>query len=420
METGGHLRRAEHLLNQDRFSEAQTEVKSYLASNPEDAQGLIILVQTHLGLGQNEKADAVVDNILKLDATDPIVLYLKGVTLAQLGKRSNALKFFNSALSFNPTFVEAHASLAMIHFQEGRFEEALAAANAGLEIDAENVNCLNQRSRALLKLGRKEEGIEADWQALKSDPMNPHTHATIGFGELEKGNIGNAKKHFREALRLDPNNEYAKVGMMHAIKSTNIYYRLFLKYIFWMQGLKPSVRWAVVIIGYLLIQTLNRYASDLGALSPVADVIIYAYLFFAISTWIIGPISNIFLRFHAFGKYLLSEEDIKTANLSAILLGISLVGLSIFLSSGDEEVLWSNFGFYLLCFGIALTVVVSAIENAVLEKSKRNLRKVGSIFGIAFVLVIFCSLIIPGLAYSAFNWLIYGFVAFQFYANSQE
>lgn len=419
METVGHLRKAEYLLDQDRFSEAKAEIESYLASNPEDSHGLIILVHVHLGMGQYEKADTVVDNILKLDATDPIVLYLKGVTLSQLGKRKNALKFFKSALSFNPTFVAAHAALATIYFQLGEFEEALAAANAGLEIDAENVDCLNQRSRTLLKLGREEEGIEADRQALKSDPMNPDTHATIGVGELEKGNIAAAKEHFREALRLDPNNEYARNGMMHAIKSTNLYYRLFLKYIFWMQGLKPGFRWAVVIIGYLLIQVLSRNSSELGVFTPVADVIIYAYILFAVSTWIIGPISNIFLRFHAFGKYLLKEDDIKTANISAILLGFSFIGLLIFLILGEEP-LWHNFGFYLLCFGISMTVVVSAIENAILAKSKRNLRKVGMIFGIAFVFVLLCSLVLPGLAMRTFDWLIYGFLAFQFYAGSQE
>ena len=57
METEGHLRRAEYLINQDRYGEAQKEVENYLASNPEDAEALTILVQTHLGLGQDGKAD---------------------------------------------------------------------------------------------------------------------------------------------------------------------------------------------------------------------------------------------------------------------------------------------------------------------------------------------------------------------------
>ncbi len=419
MELENSLRKAEYLLNQDRFGEAQKEIKSYLATNPEDIEGLTMLTQSHLGLGQDEKADEIVDDILKFDASNSIILYLKGVTQARLGKRKNALKFLNSALSFNPSLVEAHAVKAMVHIEDAQFEEALAAANTGLELDPQDESCLNQRSRALLKLGRKEEHVEADKQALKSNPMNPNTHATVGFSELEKGNTLKAKEHFREALRLDPNNDYAQSGMLHAIKSTNLYYRLFLKYVFWMQSLNPQIRWAVVIIGYLLVQGLDRYSEELGVFSPIAKGIVIIYIFFAISTWIIGPVSNIFLRFHSFGKYLLSQNELKTANLSAALLASSLIGLIIILLVGDQ-VEWYNFGFYILCSGIALTVVISSIENASLEKSKRNLKTAGTIFGIACGIVILSALILPGTALKIFNWLIYGFVGYQFYANTQE
>ena len=419
MEIERSLRKAEHLLNQDRFGEAQNEIKNYLASNPEDISGLIILVQTHLGLGQHEKADQIADDILKIEASDPVVLYLKGVTLANLHKRKESLKFLDNVLAFDPMFVEAYGLKAAVLFELARFEEAVEAARAGLEIDPENEMCLNNLSRSLLKLGQTEQHIEADKQALKNNPMNSNTHATVGFSELEKGNVKKAKEHFREALRLDPNNEYAKGGMIHAIKATNLYYRLFLKYIFWMQGLRPQVRWAVIIIGYLLIQGLSKYSDQLGSISAFAEIIITLYIIFAISTWIIGPVSNIFLRFNSFGKYLLEESEIKTANIAATLLGLSVVGTIIMFNAG-EAVQWHNLGLYLLCSGIAMTVVFSSIENAVLEKSKRNLKLVGAIFGIACVVLVVSAVVLPGLAFRLFTWIIYGFIGYQFYANSQQ
>ncbi len=419
METEKLLRKAEHLLHQDRYGEAQNEVKQYLASNPEDIEGLVILAQTHLGLGQDEKADEIVDDIVKLEPSNPSILYLKGVTQARLGKRKQALKFLDSALSFYPGMVDAYAAKSLVLFEEARFEEALEAAQSGLEIDAQHELCLNQLSRALLKLGRTEQHIAADQQALKNNPMNPHTHATVGFGELEKGNIKKAKEHFREALRLDPNNDYARSGMIHAIKSTNLYYRLFLKYIFWMQGLRPQVRWAVVIIGYLLIRGLSEYSESLGAFSVLAEIVIALYLVFAISTWIIGPVSNIFLRFHSFGKYLLTPNELKTANYTAALLSLSIIGGIMMLTLGDL-IMWYNVGLYLLFSGIAVTIVVSSVSNATYEKSKRNLKTAGSIFGIACVILLLSSVTVPVLALKMFTWIIYGFVGFQFYANSQH
>ncbi len=419
MELEKSLQKAEHLLNQDRFGEAQTEIKNYLTANPENLDGLIILAQTHLGLNQDEQADQVVDDLIKLAPSNPYILYLKGITQTQLGKRKSALKLLNSALSFNPMLVEAHAIKSMIYFEEAQFEEAVAAANEGLAIDAQNETCLNQLSRALLKLGREDERIEADKQALKNNPMNPNTHATVGFSELEKGNIKKAKEHFREALRLDPNNEFARNGMLHAIKSTNLYYRLFLKYIFWMQSLRPNVRWAVIIIGYLMIRGLDTISESLGSLAPIAGIFVWLYVIFAVSTWIIGPVSNLFLRFNAFGKYMLKESEIKTANITASLLTFSLVGGVIMLMAESDIVLY-NIGLYSLCAGIAMTIVFSAIENSVLEKSKRNLKTAGLIFGIGWIALILSGIVLPALALKMFTWLIYGFLGFQFYANSQQ
>lgn len=419
MELDISLRKAEHLLNQDRFGEAQTEIKNYLASKPEDVNGLMILAQTHMGLGQDEMADLVVDDILKIEASNPEILYIKGVTQARLGQRKSALKFLDSALGLNPLIVEAYAAKAVLHFEEAKFEEALNDANAGLQIDPENDTCLNQRSRALLRLGRKEQHVEAEKQALKNNPMNPNTHATVGLGELEKGNTKKAKEHFREALKLDPNNDFARSGMVHAIKSTNLYYRLFLRYVFWMQGLKPQVRWAVVIIGYLLIRGLNTYSNELGSFSILAESVIILYVTFAVSTWIMTPVSNIFLRFHSYGKYLLNESQIKNTNISTAFLTVSLLG-AVMLITMSDTLQWYNLGFYMCCTGIAMTVVMSSIENASLEKSKRNLKKAGIVFGIACAIVIISGIILPGLAFKIFNWLIYGFLGFQFYANSQR
>lgn len=420
MELDKSLYKAEHLLKQERYNEAQKEVKSYLASDPESIPALIILIHCYLGMGNDEKADELADQLVKRNPADPEVLFLKGAIQAQLGKRKSALKFLDSALAYNPLITEAHGLKAVIYFEQAEFEEALEAANTGLRIDPENETCLVQRSMALLKLGRKDEHLDANQQALKSNPMNSRTHASVGYSALETGDHGKAKEHFREALRIDPGNEYARQGMLQAIKATNLFYRLFLKYVFWMQSLKPQVRWGVIIIGYLLIQGLNNYSASLGALTPFAEVVIVVYMVFAISTWIIGPVSNIFLRFHAFGKFILTEEETGVANKCAALLSAAVFG-AILLYAADEGALqWKNLGIYLLSAGIALTVVVSSVANRSLQKSKKRLARLGKIFAVACGILIVSAIVLPGLAFNLFNWLIYGFIGYQFYANTQE
>jgi Tfp pilus assembly protein PilF len=420
MEQDRALFKAEHLLNQQRYNEAYKEVNTYLALDPHCIPALMMLAQAYLGLNKDENADEIADQLLRKDPSDADILFLKGVTQAQLGKRKSALKFLDSALAFDPLKTPAHGLKASIFFQEAEFEKSLEAADTGLRIDPHNELCLNHRSMALLKLDRKEEHLDADHQALKSNPMNPLTHASVGYSALQKGEIDKAKNHFREALRIDPTNEYARQGMLESIKATNLFYRLFLKYAFWMQGLKPQVRWAVVIIGYVMIQFLNRSASNLGMFAPAAEVIVILYTIFAISTWIIEPISNIFLRLHPFGKYILTDEEKYVANICAGLLTIAVVGAVMLLWYDLNEVEWKNLGMYLLCSGIALTVVVSSIASRTLERSKRRLKTLGIVFAVGCGILIISALVLPGVALRLFDWLIWGFVGYQFYANSQE
>jgi hypothetical protein len=187
-----------------------------------------------------------------------------------------------------------------------------------------------------------------------------------------------------------------------------------------MQGLKPQVRWAVIIIGYLMIQFLNRSSSNLGVLAPVAEGVVVLYMIFAISTWIIGPVSDIFLRFHPFGKYVLTDEEKDVANVCAGLLTIAVVGAGMLLLYDDVDVVWRNLGLYLLCCGIALTVIVSSIASRTLERSKRRLRTAGIVFAVGCGVLIISALLLPAFALRLFDWLIWGFVGYQFYANSQE
>jgi tetratricopeptide (TPR) repeat protein len=420
MELDRALFKAEHLLKQQRYDEAYQEVNRYLALEPHSIPALMILTQAYLGLNKDENADEIASQLLRKDPSDADILFLKGVTQAQLGERKSALKFLNSALAFDPLKTQAYGLVASIYFQEADFEKSLEAADTGLRIDPHDELCLNYRSMALLKLNRKEEHLNADHQALKSNPMNPLTHASVGYSALQKGETDKAKAHFREALRIDPTNEYARQGMLQAIKATNLFYRLFLKYAFWMQGLKPQVRWAVIIIGYLMIQFLNRSSANLGAFAPVAEVIVAIYIIFAISTWIIEPVSDIFLRFHPFGKYVLSDEEKEVANICAGLLTIAVVGAIMLLSYDLNDVAWKNLGMYLLCSGIALTVVVSSVASRTLEKSKRRLKTAGIVFAVACSILVVSALVLPVFALDLFNWLIWGFVGYQFYANSQE
>jgi len=111
-------------------------------------------------------------------------------------------------------------------------------------LDPEHAGCLNLRAMAEVKLGRKAQAAATIEAALARDPENAGTHANRGWTYLEESDPGRALEHFREALRLDPENEWAREGMVEALKARHGVYRLVLRCFLWMQKLGESARWA--------------------------------------------------------------------------------------------------------------------------------------------------------------------------------
>ena len=64
------------------------------------------------------------------------------------------------------------------------------------------------------------------------------------MGVLHQAQPKAALEHFREALRLDPNLQYAQAGIVEALKARNPIYRWMLGYFLWMGRLSDRAKWA--------------------------------------------------------------------------------------------------------------------------------------------------------------------------------
>ncbi|MDP1879349.1 MAG: tetratricopeptide repeat protein, partial [Parachlamydiaceae bacterium] len=318
-------------------------------------------------------------------------------------------KNINQAIELDSYDADYFALLANIKLGRKQFEEALKTANEALEIDAENLLALNTRSTALNKLNRSEESFKTIEGALREDPNNAYTHANYGWGLLEKGDHKKALEHFKEALTNDPTFEYAQSGMLVALKATNPIYRIFLKYSFFMSNLTAKYQWGVIIGFYLSFRALKTIAQNNEALQPYLIPLIIAIAFIAFSTWIISPISNLFLRFNKYGQLLLHRKEKMSSNFVAISLGVFVVGLLLYIAFSDEKMLT------IAVFGFAMMLPLGKIFSP--SKNKYGLL----IYTIALALV---GLIAIGLTFSTgemFNLMtvvfVFGFVLFQWVAN---
>ncbi len=341
------LQRASLLLGQRRFEAAQQELRRLLADDPENVRAHALL---SLALSQDDRigdrarteehrqqlvtATSHAQLAIAADPSDPVGFFALAVVQLQRGDHAAALAAGRTAIALDPYDADAHSIVAVTLLRSRKYAEALAAAEAGLQVDPEHGGCTNNRSLALDRLGRGGDAIEAARAQLSRDPDDSAAHAAVGFAHLNRGEYKQAQVSFREALRLDPTDEFARSGMIEAINSGNFLYRTLYRYFVWLGRMNRQMAFALMIGLWLLANNINRVAEQIPVLKPFTTVIVMLYVMFALSTWIATPLMRTLLRFHPFGRHLLNGIERWTSNLIAIFLTLGIItfiaGLTFF------------------------------------------------------------------------------------------
>src|SRR6185295_5916341 len=98
-----------------------------------------------------------------------------------------------------------------------------------------------------------------------------------GWALLHAGDAKRALEHFREALRLDPELEFARAGVVEALKARNPIYRVMLLYFLWMARLSGRTRWGIILGGYFGFRMLRTWADEHPDYAAYVQPLIIAY-----------------------------------------------------------------------------------------------------------------------------------------------
>jgi hypothetical protein len=186
--------------------------------------------------------------------------------------------------------------------------------------------------------------------------------AKLGWLALQGNGHKKALEHFKQALIFFPFNDYAKSGMVEALKANYWVYRIFLKYAFWMESKKAGVQWAVILGFYFGNRGLLFINDQYPAARIITTPLIILYLIFAITTWIIRPISNLFLRLNSYGKFVLSHDEITCSNLLGINLMLAIIAVVVYFISGNF--LFAMIAFFFATMSIPLATMFSAPRHS--------------------------------------------------------
>lgn len=321
------------LLDQGRYKDAIRLFKDELSRDPTNDQLYYYLAfaQYHTD-GLQKQALQTIDEALKFQTEEPAYYQLKGLILSDLKKYKPALEFIDEALRLDPQYDSAHAAKAYIYSAMDKWKEAEQSARDALSLNADNQFAGNVLANSLRMQNRLDESVQLTSDLLAKDPDDSMSHSNRGWVHLNRKEYEKAQIHFKEALRLNPNFEPARAGMLEAFKARSPLYRVYLQYALFMGRQSQSMQIAIIVGIYIACRTIwgglkGVMNGPFAFAGYVLIIIVYGLMFW---TWLAGGIGNLLVLSDRFARHSLKKDE----KLDAIFVGANFFVGILFVLAG--------------------------------------------------------------------------------------
>ena len=158
-----------------------------------------------------------------------------------------ALQQAEEAVNLDPDSDFSHAVLARLHLRLRDYPKAEASARAALSLDTENTMAAEVLSAALLLQKKDGDNQELIQYQLQRNAEDDSAHTSAGWIAVMQGDHKKANQHFLEALRLNPMNENARLGLIESLRARSWPYRLQLKFAHFMNQFTEGRQTAIML-----------------------------------------------------------------------------------------------------------------------------------------------------------------------------
>jgi tetratricopeptide (TPR) repeat protein len=321
------LSRALTLCDIGRLEDAEEALREALREEPDNAlaHGLHALVL--VDLDRSDEALQSASTTIALAPELSLGHTARARALLSLERFKEAETSANEAIRLDPEDSDALVVLTAALLGRGRWAEALAAADRALSLEPESESARGLRAVALAMSERGAGWEGAAGQTLAVAPDSALAQALSGQAHLVRGGEREAAERFREALRLDPESEFAQAGLAEAMKASHPLFKPLFRFFMWQERL--STGWKVaVIVGPLLALRALRPAAD----NPLVIGLIALWIAFVVLTWLSVPIANVALRFSAVGRAVLPADQKRSSTAFLVFAGAAVLSVVLWIA----------------------------------------------------------------------------------------
>jgi tetratricopeptide (TPR) repeat protein len=406
-----HLERARLLLAQFRPADAELESMIALSQQPDDPQALALLALSRLEQGKKELAHDAARNAVGLAPEEPFYHSVHAHVLRDMERSEEAFRAAQEALRLDPGDADHFSLLASIELFRNRWPAALEAAERALALNPEHVGAANLRAMALVRLGRKAEAMQSVDYALHRAPDDAFSHANQGWNCLHRNEPRKAQEHFREALRLNPELEYARDGMLEALKARNPVYRAMLAYFLWLGRQSSRFQWAFILGIFFAVNMTRSVSESQPEMKWLWFPLLGLFYTFVYLSWTAQPMFNLMLRFDRFGRHVLSPDQRRAANWFGGVFALAVGSVVWWLTTKNENGFYCAIVFAILSICVAATFSRTGRHRVILATSTAVLAALAAGAGLLTMANNSAGMVLI----TAFTL---GFIAFQLIANT--
>jgi tetratricopeptide (TPR) repeat protein len=210
-----------HLSGQiDRAVEAMDRA---VALDPHSAMIRANFGRVFLDRGQLDRAVQTYKAALRLDPNDAPAHFGLGRVYYEMSAWADARACFAEAVRLDPNYADAHNTLGVAVLQLGdpkgaipHFERALAAYKNLAGTHSNLAGTHSNLATALEAVGRRGDAFVHYREAIRLEPNNPSTLYNFGRALLASGNPTEAAKCFQAVVRINPKDVEAQFSLGHA------------------------------------------------------------------------------------------------------------------------------------------------------------------------------------------------------------
>lgn len=324
------------LFEQSRYVEAIQEFIKLLTINPDDDTALSLLANCQMHIpGQEIEALTTIKRAIGINPEVVDYFVIKALILSQLGKNKEGVNVAKEALSLDPEDYTAYGALALCLSGLSKWAESEKECRKALELNPDYDFAANLLTHTLRLQNKMEENQDKISSLLSENPEDPFTHSNAGWSALQNGDNEKAQTFFLEALRLDPCFEYARSGLVETFKVRSPFYRLYLKYCFFMQRFTGRQQ-LLLIIGFFVIAKVAGMVFT-GPLKFIGTTVSLLYLLFVFWSWVAAGVGNFIILRDRFARHaLLKREKLEGIFVGgSVTAGLLLLIITVFANLGS-------------------------------------------------------------------------------------